>query len=292
MQAGDFVVISVRDTGEGIPAPLWDRIFEPFFTTKDPGAGTGLGLAMSFGIIRQHDGWIDFTSEIDEGTEFLIYLPKRVSLPARQMELLTGPSDEIAGSQGGVGIDDERVLVQYENGNNPSAAAQTGAGAPVPALAGPGKGGVGAGYTVLIVDDEDSVRAIGEGVLRHHGFDVISACDGVQALERVAEYGDQISAIMLDLTMPNLSGTDTFKCLNEVGSEIPVLICSGFLLDLDEFSHETGGHPSGFLQKPYKIERLVSEVRGVIANGNKTPFSPFWKSGENAMTEAPEADYG
>jgi len=243
VEAGEFVAISVQDNGEGIPPQLQDRIFEPFFTTKDPGSGTGLGLAMSFGIIRQHDGWIDFASEVGEGTEFVLYLPRNAR--------------EIVNPEG----DGDQVPPVFHSGDSIAADAPgTGNIAAPPVAIGP----ISTGGVVLIVDDEDSVRAIGEGVLRHHGYDVLTASDGVLALEQVAEHGDEIDAIMLDLTMPTLSGKDTFKCLNDVGCEIPVLICSGFLVDLDEFSLETGGRPAGFLQKPYKIEGLAAEIRRVI----------------------------
>jgi PAS domain S-box-containing protein len=75
-RAGEFVRLRVQDTGAGIPPDILPRIFEPFFTTKEPGKGTGLGLAMVFGIVKQHGGWIDCTSRVGEGTRFDIYLPR------------------------------------------------------------------------------------------------------------------------------------------------------------------------------------------------------------------------
>lgn len=260
LKAGEFAVISVRDNGEGISPELRDRIFEPFFSTKDTGSGTGLGLAMSFGIIRQHDGWIDVISESGEGTEFVIYLP-RFMLPKEEIPEEFAASPESAACPGSARHDGQT------EGNAAEQSEATLETDPAQPSMGSGMGRSAEGHLVLLVDDDDSVRAIGERVLSEKGFRVITASDGLQGLERIAQYGNRISAIMLDLTMPNLSGGETFKRLNEVGSTIPVLICSGFLVDLDEFARETGGRPAGFLQKPYKFEGLVTSLRKVIESG-------------------------
>ena len=75
MKPGRWVVLSVIDNGTGIPEDVLPHIFEPFFTTKPPGKGTGLGLSQVYGIVRQHDGFIDVKTEVGKGTEFDIYLP-------------------------------------------------------------------------------------------------------------------------------------------------------------------------------------------------------------------------
>jgi two-component system cell cycle sensor histidine kinase/response regulator CckA len=79
---GEAVCLTVEDTGHGIPEPIRSRVFEPFFTTKQPGAGTGLGLAMVFGIVKQHQGWIELSSDPSQGSRFDIFLPRHVAADA------------------------------------------------------------------------------------------------------------------------------------------------------------------------------------------------------------------
>jgi signal transduction histidine kinase len=75
-RADTWMAIEVRDTGKGIDEPARARVFEPFYTTKEVGEGTGLGLSVSWGIVREHGGWIDVASTPGVGSVFTIYLPK------------------------------------------------------------------------------------------------------------------------------------------------------------------------------------------------------------------------
>ncbi|HEX9617229.1 MAG TPA: GAF domain-containing protein [Anaerolineales bacterium] len=93
---GEWIRISVQDTGEGIPPEVLPHIFEPFFTTKPVGQGTGLGLAQAYGIIRQHDGYIDVHSQVGEGTTFHIYL--KAQGPALPEESLDQAAPELHGT--------------------------------------------------------------------------------------------------------------------------------------------------------------------------------------------------
>jgi two-component system NtrC family sensor kinase len=78
-EAGEYVQASVQDSGQGIPPEHLPRIFEPFFTTKDVGEGTGLGLAVSWGIVREHGGWIEVENDFGHGATFSVYLPARMA---------------------------------------------------------------------------------------------------------------------------------------------------------------------------------------------------------------------
>jgi len=100
---GKYVLLSVSDTGSGIDHDVIDRIFEPFFSTKEIGKGTGLGLSVVYGVVSQHEGWIDVESEIDKGTTFYVYLPVTTA-QATELKEKEAPVAEITGHG-------ERILV-------------------------------------------------------------------------------------------------------------------------------------------------------------------------------------
>jgi len=106
---GSFVCVSVSDTGCGIPPEILPRIFEPFFTTKDVGKGSGLGLATVFGIVQQHQGWINVYSEVGRGTTFRVYLPRRLK-PSENKPVRTALGDICGGSETILLVEDDAAL--------------------------------------------------------------------------------------------------------------------------------------------------------------------------------------
>ncbi len=214
-RCGDFVRLRVSDTGHGIAPEIRTRIFEPFFTTKSAGKGTGLGLAMVFGIIKQHQGWIDCYSEVGTGTRFDIYLPRH-------------------GSAGEVG--------------------------PTPLLpAQPVRGGT---ETILLADDEPMIRALGRTILQRYGYQVILAEDGLEAVELYERHGGEIGLVVLDLTMPRLSGHDALPRLLRLNPAVRVVFASGYSAE-----HLTPIHHAqiaGFISKPFRPEKLAQIVREAL----------------------------
>ena len=213
---GDYVVISVRDDGCGMREEIREKIFEPFFTTKPLDRGTGLGLAMSHGIIEQHGGRIECSSEVGVGTCFTIYLPrtKDGSLAERRSE--------------------------------------------------PADGNLFGKEQVLVVDDEAVVRAVAQGFLRHHGYRVSIAEDGRSALEKVVSMRSELDIVLMDLTMPRMTGKEAFHKIKSIYPDLPTVICSGHLVDFDGFVKETGFRPDVFIQKPYELQSFLAAIRTVL----------------------------
>jgi len=113
-QAGDFVRISVQDTGCGIPKELLSKIFEPFFSTKEKGKGTGLGLSVVYGIVKNHNGWINAYSEPQQGTAFKIYLPVSVSLLQEENTIKTESAESLHGNGEQIlVIEDEQGILDF-----------------------------------------------------------------------------------------------------------------------------------------------------------------------------------
>jgi PAS domain S-box-containing protein len=107
---GKYVVLKISDTGPGIPEEIRDRIFDPFFTTKGPGKGTGLGLAMVYGIVKEHQGVIDVRTKLGSGTTFEIYLPASAKLMPR---LERPPVASMTGREKVLVVDDEEDIVSF-----------------------------------------------------------------------------------------------------------------------------------------------------------------------------------
>ena len=221
-----YICASVADNGNGMPESILSRIFEPFFTTKEPGKGTGLGLATSYGIIKQMNGWIDCKSQVGKGTAFHVYLPEVAALlePEKTSKLK-------------VGSEKHRKLERET-------------------------------IEVLCVDDEPIVRCVAEDLLSRAGFQVCSAEHGRAALDllaaRTAEKRGLPDIIISDLTMPVMDGKELRKELRKIYPELPVVICSGYMVDLSKFTEEVGSELDGFIQKPYEPQQMITEVERLL----------------------------
>ncbi|CAN5174518.1 hypothetical protein BH23VER1_BH23VER1_09660 [soil metagenome] len=219
----DAVEIRVSDTGCGMAEEVRQRIFDPFFTTKPQGEGTGLGLSMAHDLIEQHGGWISCDSYPGEGTTFRVFLPRTFE-PASTEDQVTSvdpapPSDE--------------QLLDTT-----------------------GRKRSGSGEAILVVDDEAVVRQVTESLLVHRGHPVATAEHGEEAIGMLREDAYRFDLVILDLTMPVCSGKETLRAIREIRPDLPVVLCSGYMVDLDAFAAEAGSRPDGFLQKPFDARGL------------------------------------
>jgi len=210
---GDFVCLSVEDTGCGIRPEHLPHIFEPFFTTKDVGRGTGLGLCTVYGIVKQHGGWIEVKSREGHGTCFQLFFPRTAEqLPS------SGQTDFVRR----------------------------------PAAAG--------GETILLVEDEEVVRSLARAILTNHGFRVLEAASGVQALALWEKHRERIDLLLSDIVMPEgISGSELAGRLRAANDGLPVLLVSGYAPG--ELQNRQAVSGARFLAKPYSPQKLVRAVR-------------------------------
>jgi CheY-like chemotaxis protein len=125
--------------------------------------------------------------------------------------------------------------------------------------------------TVLVVDDEAPVRSIAVSMLRYLGYCVIEAEDGEEAINVLRTSSIPVDAVLMDVYMPKLSGRDTFKQLRALGINVPVIVCSGFMVEASEFNALSQGRHGlvDVIQKPYSMETLASVIGKAVAMGHQ-----------------------
>ncbi|KAA3664402.1 MAG: DUF3365 domain-containing protein [Chloroflexi bacterium] len=216
LEPGNWVQITVSDTGTGISADNLPHIFEPFFTTKTP-QGSGLGLSQVYGIIKQHGGEINVTSSIEQGTTFNLFLP---ALAVSQPE----PADSLAS--------------QLAEGH---------------------------GETILVVEDDDTLRKVLVDSLQILGYHILSAQNGQEALAIFGQADHGIMLVITDLIMPHMGGVTLLDSLRQLDLTIKVVVITGYMEKELETDLQTAG-VVGWLQKPLNMEKLSQ----VVAQGLST----------------------
>ncbi|WP_158221912.1 ATP-binding response regulator [Actibacterium pelagium] len=251
--AGDYVVISVEDQGEGIPAEQIDKIFDPFFTTKPQGKGTGLGLSMAYGIVKQSGGFIFVDSNTGEGTRFYLYFPvRRGSADCRPNSLpqqVANRADEID-----IGLTESFQRVEETRLNAKAAPEER-----RQILSSTEAGGQGAGI-VLLVEDEASVRAFAARALSMRGFTVLEAESAEQALDVLAVTTVPIDLFVTDVVMPGDDGPTWVRKARETYPDTRVVFMSGYTEEA--FTENKGDLPNSvFIQKPFSLADFTKTVK-------------------------------
>ena len=213
MHPGDYLVFSVKDTGSGMDEEVKKRIFEPFFTTKPVGEGTGLGLSVVYGIVKNHKGGITVYSEPGKGSVFKVYLPK----------VDTGVA---------------------ERAETPR---------PIPR----------GNERVLLVDDEEIIVNSVRDMLQRLGYTVTALTDNREALKLFSENPSEFDLVIVDYTMPFMTGEDLGKQLMRIRPDIPIILCTGYS-DLISSEKATAMGFRGFIMKPFTVREGSQMVRRVL----------------------------
>ena len=224
---GTMVCLAVADTGTGITSEHQARIFEPFFTTKPTGRGTGLGLSVVHGIVRQHKGWITVDSQPGKGTTFSIFFP---------------PTDKAV-----------EAAAEKPTAVPPAA---TGPVAHTPVV-----------HTILVAEDEEGVRNLAIFALTRAGYRVVAAPDGPTALKLWHEQKGKFDLLFTDMVMPNgMTGRELSLRILAERPGLPVIYTSGYSLELTAPSFRENNRMT-FLPKPYLTQQLVEAVSRCLRQG-------------------------
>jgi two-component system, cell cycle sensor histidine kinase and response regulator CckA len=233
MPTGQYVLIEIADTGTGIAPEVKDKIFDPFYTTKEIGKGTGLGLASVYGFIKQTGGFIYVDSELGKGARFRIFIPRHVSA-ADEAQLPETTAPAIAGAISTT-EDVKRATTDL-----------TGEG------------------TILLVEDEQGLRALNARGLTSRGYTVIEAGNGMEAIEALEQRGGRIDLVVSDVMMPEMDGPTLFKELRKRRPDIKVIFVSGYAEDAFQ-KNLPDGDQFDFLSKPFTLKQLVAQVKDTMA---------------------------
>ncbi|MCH7526192.1 MAG: response regulator [Planctomycetes bacterium] len=214
--SGGVAVLSVRDSGCGLSPDVEARALEPFFTTKSRERGTGLGLSIVQAIVTSHGGWIDIDSEVDRGSTFTVYLPRKepAAMPAeaepcRQLEETAPPA------------------------------------------------------CVLVVEDNDLVRAMLATILTDAGHSVREAADGEEAIRILTEHADEIGLAIVDLDLPKVNGVSVLTTASKLSSRLRGIGITGFPInDATRKRIEDLGYP--VLNKPFQVHAIKELVAQLL----------------------------
>jgi PAS domain S-box-containing protein len=213
---GEYVALSVTDTGAGMTPELVARIFDPFFTTKPLGQGTGLGLSMVYGFVRQSGGQVRVSSEVGKGTTMCLYLPRHEGEVAEAQADVEPPATES-----------------------------------------------GRGETVLLIDDQESIRVVVAEVLESAGYRVVAMADGPGGLQFLQGSG-RVDLLITDVGLPGgLNGRQVADAGRVGRPDLKVLFITGYA---ESAAVGSGQLESGMeiLTKPFDLESLTRRVRAMI----------------------------
>jgi CheY-like chemotaxis protein len=231
--SGDYVLLTVTDSGQGIAPEHMAHIFEPFYTTKEAGKGTGLGLATVYGIVKQNGGFVWVYSEPGLGTTFKVYLPQVQPL-SREVSVIKLAELSPHGCE-----------------------------------------------TLLLVEDEASVRLASSQFLTRSGYTVVEASNGEEALRVSRAHPGQIDLMVTDVVMPKMGGPTLAQWLADERPNMKVLFVSGYA-ENTVLRHGKIDVATRFLQKPFSGKMLARKVREVLEGSEGRKLEPISSASGNS----------
>jgi PAS domain S-box-containing protein len=235
---GHYVLVAVSDSGTGMAPELLEKVFQPFFTTKAAGKGSGLGLSMVYGFIKQSGGHIQIYSEVGHGTSIKMYLPRRMR-----------PGE-----------------VEVEASVAAQLAVQVGA-APVAVMAAPVVEVPPVAVKrpkILVVEDQEAVRAVACGFLEDFGYEIIEAGDGFEALSKLQEH-DDVDLMFSDVVMPGgMNGFDLAQAALSMKPGLKVVHTSGYPKGAMVHQDEPRFKEGFIIMKPYRREDLQKIIKDAL----------------------------
>ncbi|MEX1256683.1 MAG: ATP-binding protein [Gemmatimonadota bacterium] len=208
---GAYLCLGVTDTGVGMDEATRQKIFDPFFTTKPTGKGTGLGMTSTYGLVRQHKGFVHVYSEVGIGTTVKVYFPASESqINARPLQVDT-PGVKTTG-------------------------------------------------TILVVEDNDSLRRSAARNLESLGYSVMTVGNGEEALEFFAGRPESIDLVFTDIVMPRMGGIELFHRLREQGCSVPVIFTTAGYEGTSLVEMAGPGTESTVVRKPWVRHELAAAI--------------------------------
>lgn len=219
--SGEFIQLSVRDSGFGIDKDIVERIFDPFFTTKEVGKGSGMGLSILHGIVHSSGGHIVVNSNnkiSPSGTTIQVYFPEMKPLKVKEVQVNC--------------IED---IIKNKNTSK----------------------------TILLIDDEELITNYLSILLEEEGFNIIAFNNSVKGLNYFKDHHSEIDIIITDQTMPDLTGLELGKTLKQLGYEIPIILCTGYVDFGDEIVNTDYGIDV-FINKPFDDRLLIEHISSLL----------------------------
>jgi PAS domain S-box-containing protein len=250
-RTGEFVHLSVTDTGPGISSEVMQHIFEPFYTTKPIGSGTGLGLSIVYGAVKQAGGWITAASTEGVGRTAPQKHPSEAPLGLGEhprgdwKNILGGIGQTCSGATFDIYL--PRCLEEPMESFTPS---------PLSVDV--------RGETVLVVEDEPVVRTVTQALLSRSGYTVLTAPDGASALNVLQDHPVGIGLILLDMTMPGMTTSEIVRAIRALDPAVPILLNSGYTSNGTVNQMLEQRSVQGFLGKPYSLGELTDKVQELL----------------------------